>query len=243
VYTVKTVARGALQRDVIVRRALQVADTEGLSAVSFRRLAAAFAVTPMALYRHVRDRNDLLDAMADLLLAEIQLSPPDDDGADWVESLRRCLQSAGRMLSAHPAASDLLRASTGRSPNSLRLTEALLEILIGAGFSPAEALVVVQQLSSLLLASRPVGGEAQHHSEQTESSVPTCHADREEGDRARPPDMYPYLRATLPQAGRWVDAGRDRAFGVELLLAGVETLLARKRAGGAPAASVGRRDC
>ena len=247
-YTVKVVARGVLQRDVIVRRALQIADAEGLGAVSFRRLAAEFAVTPMALYRHVRDRADLIDAIADLVLAQIELPPPVDRAADWAASLRHTLRSAGRVFADHPAAPDLLRAGTGLAPNSLRLTEGLLGLLVGAGFSPAEALVIVQQLSALMLAEpvvivqrlspllrapRARRGKAPRRVEDDEASAPA----REPPSAVAPSlDAYPYLSATLPHAQAWVDEVRDRDFGVEILLAGIETLLERRRAGGtAPA--------
>jgi TetR/AcrR family tetracycline transcriptional repressor len=221
------VVRGHVRRDALVTRALHIADVEGLAAVSFRRLAAEFAVTPMALYRHVRDRDDLIDAMADLLLAAIQL-PPGEGSAHWLDALRASLRSAAQVLADHPAASDILRAGTGTSPHSLRLTEAWLGTLIGAGFSPAEALVVVQQLSALLLAPRPKHGHAP--SSVGAHDVPAS--------RRNPPpalasldDDHPYLRATLPHAGAWIDEERDRHFGVELLLAGVQALLARKRTG------------
>jgi AcrR family transcriptional regulator len=228
-------ARGVLQRDEIVRRALQLADAGGLGAVSFRRLAAEFGVTPMALYRHVRDRADLIDAMADLLLGEMQVPPPGDAATDWVGALRSTLQGAARVLAEHPAASDLLRAGTGLSANSLRLTEALLGILVRAGFTPFEALDIVHQLSSLMLGPPAMGGAAQQQSERTGSATP---ARLEELAAAIPAGAFPYMSATLAQAGGWVDAVRDRTFGVELLLAGVEMLLARKRARarGAPAA-------
>jgi AcrR family transcriptional regulator len=184
----------------------------------------------MALYRHVRDRADLIDAMADRLLGEMQVPSPGDAAADWVDALRQTLQGAARVLGEHPAASDLLRAGTGLSPNSLRLTEALLGILVSAGFTPLEALDIVHQLSSLMLGPPAMGGGEQQ-SERSESAAPLRHEGRA---AAIPSDAFPYLSATLAQAGGWVDAVRDRAFGVELLLAGVEMLLARKRACGTP---------
>ena len=60
--------RRTLNREAIVAKALEIADTEGIDHVSFRRLAADFGVTPMALYTHVRDKSDLLDALADYVL-------------------------------------------------------------------------------------------------------------------------------------------------------------------------------
>ncbi len=102
------------------------------------------------------------------------------------------------------------------SPHSLRLTEAWLRVLSGAGFSPTEALVVVQQLSALLLVPRP------KHEPGSSPDAPGSHTPNPQLDE------YPYLSEALPQAGAWIDAERDRDFGVELLIAGVQSLLERK---------------
>ena len=138
-----------LKRDRIVQHALELADAEGLDAVSFRRLAADFEVTPMALYRHVADRDDLLTAMNDLVLAEIELPPHVDE--DWVRALREILRSAVTAYTRHPAARRL--SSTGRwSPASLALTQRLVRLLADAGFTEPESLVIIQRLSDAALA-------------------------------------------------------------------------------------------
>jgi len=142
------VSRG-LQRDRIVQHALELADEEGLDAVSFRRLAADFGVTPMALYRHVADRDDLLAAMSDLVLAEIAV-PEQADHDDWVRALRDVLRSGVTAYTRHPAARRL--SYTGRwSPGSLALTERLVRLLTDAGFNEREGLVIIQRLSDAAL--------------------------------------------------------------------------------------------
>jgi len=142
------VSRG-LQRDRIVQHALELADEEGLDAVSFRRLAADFGVTPMALYRHVADRDDLLAAMSDLVLAEIAV-PEQADHDDWVRALRDVLRSGVSAFTRHPAARRLSYA--GRwSPGSLALTERLVRLLTDAGFNEREGLVIIQRLSDAAL--------------------------------------------------------------------------------------------
>lgn len=142
-------SRARLQRDLIVQRALEIADREGLDAVSFRRLAVDFGVTPMALYRHVADRDDLLGAMSDLVLAEIEVPEQVDD--DWVRTLRDVLRSAVTAYSRHPAARPLSHA--GRwTRGSLVLTERLIRLLTDAGFNEREGLIIVQRLSDAALA-------------------------------------------------------------------------------------------
>ena len=142
------VSRG-LQRDRIVQRALELADEEGLDAVSFRRLAADFGVTPMALYRHVADRHDLLAAMSDLVLAEIEVPEQADD--DWVRALRNVLRSSVGAYTRHPAARSLSYHGLW-SPGSLALTERLVRLLTDAGFTEHEGLVIIQRLSDAALA-------------------------------------------------------------------------------------------
>ena len=137
-----------LQRDRIIQHALEVADEEGLEAVSFRRLAADFGVTPMALYRHVADRDDLLAAMNDLVLAEIEI--PEQAGDDWMSTLRDVLRSSVAAYTRHPAARRL--SYTGRwSPGSFALTERLVRLLTDAGFNESEGLVIIQRLSDAAL--------------------------------------------------------------------------------------------
>lgn len=192
-------SRAGLQREPIVRHALEVADAEGLDAVSFRRLAADFGVTPMALYRHLADRNDLLIAMTDLVLGEIQL--PDDSVGDWVHSLREVIGSAAAAYSRHPAARAL--SSAGRwSATSLTLTESLIRLLAGAGFTEREALVIVQRLNDAVLA---------------ESWALS----------AQPMPQLPGLEAALRQT-----APEDpRAFGIDLVIAGAQAMAARGHRG------------
>lgn len=138
-----------LKRDRIVQHALKLADAEGLDAVSFRRLAADFGVTPMALYRHVADRDDLLTAMNDLVLTEIAVPGQVDE--DWVRALRGVLGSAVTVYTRHPSARRL--SDIGRwSPGSLALTERLVRLLTDAGFTEPESLVIIQRLSDAALA-------------------------------------------------------------------------------------------
>ena len=89
----KTAPLGAaksLSRDSIVDRAVAIADLEGLDAVSIRRLGQEFGVTPMALYWHVKNKDELLDAMGDELFAGV--STELEAGTSWLEQLRSLVQ-------------------------------------------------------------------------------------------------------------------------------------------------------
>jgi TetR/AcrR family tetracycline transcriptional repressor len=201
------VSRAGLTRERIVRRALELADAEGLDAASFRRLAADLGVTPMALYRHVEDRDDLLAAMTDLVIDEIEV--PDvglDTRDDWALALREVLRSAVAAYTRHPAARAL--SSTPRlSARSAALTEAMIQLLAGAGFSERESLIVIQRLSDAALAETwALPGQ----------SVPG----------------FPGLEAAVQQT-----APEDpRAFGIDVVIAGVKALAAERRPKGPPSA-------
>jgi AcrR family transcriptional regulator len=138
-----------LDRGAVLRAGLALADEAGLAAVTLRRLAARLAVTPMALYRHVAGKDDLLDGMADLLYAELDVPEPT---GDWWEELAALARSTRRVLLAHPAAAAPLFSRPLSGPNSLRLGDALLGTLQRAGFYPAEAEELHDQLSNMVFA-------------------------------------------------------------------------------------------
>jgi AcrR family transcriptional regulator len=122
-----------LSRAAIVEAAIDVADREGLDAVSMRRLGAEFAANPMSLYHHVGDKDGLLGAMVETVVARIA---PDwtgpGDPAAWTEDLRSLILAARRTMVAHPWAADVIerRPATGAV---LVHIERLLAILRGAG--------------------------------------------------------------------------------------------------------------
>lgn len=139
---------GRLNRGFVLSAGLTLADESGLDAVTLRRLAGRIGVTPMALYRHVAGKDDLLDGMADLLYAELDVPEPE---GDWWPELAALAHSARRVLLAHPAAMPLFSRPLA-GPHSVRLGEALLGTLRHAGFPAAEAEELHDQLSQMILA-------------------------------------------------------------------------------------------
>src|SRR3954462_4675737 len=95
-------AKTDLNRGAIVARALEIADDEGLEGITIRRLSTEFGVTPMALYWHVRNKDELLAAMGDALFAD--LSAELDPALDWPERLRVLVGRLVAALRAHPGA-------------------------------------------------------------------------------------------------------------------------------------------
>jgi AcrR family transcriptional regulator len=143
--------RPALTRETVVARALEIGTAEGLEAVSLRRLAQELGVTPMALYRHVRDKQDLINAMTEVVLEGIDPTVGFGPEMSWTEGLRLALDNYKEQLDARPLALPLSIAYSGEGPPSFwRVLEQLLAILIEAGFGRREAIILIRMISNLL---------------------------------------------------------------------------------------------
>jgi AcrR family transcriptional regulator len=215
--------RAPLTHRSVIAGALALADAEGLEAVTIRRLAKELGVTPMALYWHVRNKDDLLDGVAASLFDEVDLRV--DASSRWQDQLQSLLGSLTTVLRAHPAAASLLTTRTVISESGLRATEALLDILGRGGFSPSETTQV---------ARHALGAIA-----NLVTDVPGVVAGEESEDRlgarqrarhvleSLPPDRYPRLVAAAGPLSEGVAPDAYVAFGLDLLLAGIEAMAAR----------------
>lgn len=132
----KTPRRGALNRDRIVRAGVALADRTGLESFSMRGLAPELGVVPMALYKHVRNKDELIDEMVDVVFGEIE-----DPSAeiDWREAMRRRAVSAREALRRHPWAIGLMEIRSP-GPANLRNHDAVMGCLRKAGFSFEDAI-------------------------------------------------------------------------------------------------------
>src|SRR3979409_114242 len=155
-----------LTRAAIVRRALKIGETEGLDAVSLRRLASEFGVTPMALYRHLRDKQDLINAMAELAMEGLDLTVGFRPSMSWTDKVRRGMLNFRDQMDERPLALQLQIAYSGDNLAAFwRPIEDVLGILLSAGFKPREAAKLIRILSTPLagyfLLVRPAGPNAQ----------------------------------------------------------------------------------
>ncbi|GAA1723577.1 TetR/AcrR family transcriptional regulator [Brachybacterium phenoliresistens] len=129
--------RPALDRARIVAAAVQVADRDGLAALSMRSLGRELGVEAMSLYHHLRGKDELLDLLADWPFSRITLP---EAGAPWREAMRARAASAREVLTAHPWALGLVESRPVPGPAMLRHHESVLACLRGHGFSVREAL-------------------------------------------------------------------------------------------------------
>lgn len=147
----QTPARPGLTRQAVVARALEIGTAEGLEAVSLRRLAQELGVTPMALYRHVRDKQDLINAMTEVVLEGIDATVGFRPDMTWNERMRLAIENYKEQIVARPLALPLSIAYAGEGPPSFWKTlEDLLAILLDAGFARREAIVLIRMISGLL---------------------------------------------------------------------------------------------
>src|SRR5690242_8901402 len=132
----KTADRPALSRNVVADRALALADSEGLEAVTIRRLATELGVTPMALYWHFRTKEDLLAGLAERILDDVVVPEPT---GEWVADLRAALVALVTAMRPHPQAASFVADRILQHPNGLALTERALQLLSDAGFAQQPA--------------------------------------------------------------------------------------------------------
>jgi DNA-binding transcriptional regulator YhcF (GntR family) len=141
-------AKPPLGRASLVRAAVTLADAEGLAALSMRRLAAAVGVGPMALYRHVPDKDELLRLMADAALGAQEL--PEPGPLAWRPRLELAARAQWRAYRLHPWLAPILLNSLVRPPivtAGLRLVDWSLRALSGTGLPRRAKLQVVMTLN------------------------------------------------------------------------------------------------
>ena len=126
-----------LTRERIVDAAAALVDAEGLDAVSIRRLAAELGVQGPSLYNHFATKNEILDAVADAVVAQVNVSFFGTH--DWREALRLWARSYRAVLSAHPNVVPMLAHGPGRRPAALAMADAVYGGLLDAGWPEARA--------------------------------------------------------------------------------------------------------
>jgi AcrR family transcriptional regulator len=213
-----------LTTEGVVDAALQLADEGGMEAVSIRRLASALEVTPMAIYRHVRDKAHLLDLMADRLLRQLALAPA--DALTWQDALRGVAESLLAVVQAHPAAPFLL-ARPFESAAALRVSETMLAILDRAGFGQVESVRLMQVLTGMIL------GPAIHRATYALAwrEMPTVTVREQAASTALPAAEFPYLSRVADQLMDWSRGPAIDQLTIELWVASVEELADRQKRG------------
>jgi AcrR family transcriptional regulator len=205
--------RPGLTRASITEVALSLADARGVESLSMRALAKELGVEAMSLYNHIHNKDDLLDAVVDIVVGRIDMP---STGSDWQNELRSRAHSMRTVFLAHPWAPPLIVGRINVGPNMLALNEATLGCLRAAGFSYVEADHAMNALDSLIygfhLLERSMPVQPENYAETALTYLPAIDADR-----------YPHFCALGQMVAEGTyDGVNHMAFGLDLLLKALE---------------------
>ncbi len=209
----KRTRRQPLSRERIVEAALALADTRG--DFSMRALGRRLRVDPMAIYRHFKDKEGVLDAMVDAALADLE--PPAPGGGTPAERLRRMCTGFRDVLASHPGVA--LRVSTTRptlGPHTLALTDACVGLIRELGLDAAAAtqafLMIIRFISGVTSAEERLRADGDDEA--------TWREELRAGYASVQPDQLPNvfaMAAEVPGLG----FQREFEYGLDLLIEGL----------------------
>lgn len=202
-----------LTRARIVRAALRLVDEHGLTALTMRALATELEVSPMALYNHVADKEELLDLMLDLMLGEVDCT---DTGGDWLTELRALVCRFHQALSAHHHLAQVYSSQVRIGPHGLRIIERAIGLLLQAGFSRSDAASAFLTLYTYTVGRHQMGRIAPFPGRSAQ--------DENEYYLALPPEQIPSIRTVGRHLGGVHRPGVFE-FGLDTLLAGLQRRL------------------
>lgn len=138
-----------LNRETLIRAALDIVDREGLAALSMRKLGSELGVDPMAAYRHLPNKEALLDGVVEAVVTQVDLDI--DPDASWQDQLRQLIRADLAAMLAHPNVLPLLAQRPLTTPESLRLVECALGVLDTAGVPRHEAILAINVMGYMIV--------------------------------------------------------------------------------------------
>lgn len=208
-----------LSRDAIVAAGIALADADGLESLSMRRLATALGVNPMSLYHHVRDKDALLDAMLDAVVAGIEADDaPLARPSDWTARLRDLVLAARSAMLGHPWAVQVLQQRDVPTPATLRHVDRVLGLLRGGGCS-----VDLAHHALHLLGSRVLGFSQDLFDDKAGDADPAVRAAQAGAWAATLPHVAELAVAATHDGGLGgCDDDAEFAFALDVVLEGLE---------------------
>ena len=205
--------RGTLSRERVLRAALVLADEGGLESLTMHAIGRRLGVQAMSLYRHVENKEDLLDGLIDLVVSEVEVPM---SSADWKAAMRQRAISARRVFARHRWAIGLVESQRRPRAVTLRHHEWVLGVLLEAGFSPAMAAHAYNLLDSYIYGFALQEASLTYGSPQEQAEVGQAMLQQ------LPPE-YPNLARV---ASEFIEAGTEYGagfeFGLEVILDGIE---------------------
>ena len=217
--------RARLNRERVLEAAVTLADEIGIDALSMRRLAQELGVVPMALYKHVADKEDLLDGMVDAIIREIAALVPD---SGWRDTIRRRVLSARSTLHRHRWARQAIESRSHPTPAVLEYQDSFAGIFLAGGFTPDLAHHVMHALGGRMwgFTQELFEGSAKPKADAQPSASADAQAEMFTQMAALYPNIVTVATATQHDddsvVGRGCDDQFEFEFALDLLLDGFE---------------------
>jgi AcrR family transcriptional regulator len=211
--------RAPLSRERVLQTAIALADEHGLEAFSMRKLADRLGVAAMSLYHHVPNKDQWLDAMIDVVFSEIELPSTEDE---WQTAMRKRAVSTLAALNRHRWAVGLMEGRSVHGPSNLRLHNAVLGCLRGAGFS------LEMTVHAYSVQDAYIYGFALQQADMTPETSEDFAATAEQQMETYKDVLADYPHLVEVVGGHVATAGYDYEteflFGLDLILAGLDKL-------------------
>jgi AcrR family transcriptional regulator len=209
--------REPVTRDRVVEAALRIMDAEGLDAVTMRRVGRELGVEAMSLYNHVRDKEEILDAVTERIMADFQVPSPGDD---WREDVKATAREWRRLLRLHPNVMTLLaeRRKPLANPDALVPMDAALRVLREAGLDVRDAATTFHVFGGYIMGFTIMEQGIMLGHEGFEDRA----REHEEFARSIADGDLPYLVEAFPVMHD-CDTDEQFEFGLELLVRGLES--------------------
>jgi len=208
--------RTPLSRERVLHAAIALADQVGLESLTMRRLGQQLGVEAMSLYKHVANKDEILDGIVDTVVSEIDLPSAE---ADWKTAMRHRAISARAVLASHPWAIGMMESRPAMGPAALRYTDAVIGSLRAGGFSIEMAAHAFVSLDSYIYGF--VVQETSFRFDTSEETTGPAGAILQ----TLPADQYPHLAEMATEYVTRPDHSYadEFEFGLDLILDGLET--------------------
>ena len=215
-----------LDREMVVRAAIAVADEEGPEAISMRRIAARLGVGTMSLYWHVASKEELIDLVGDAVIGEEAL--PERPSGDWCADLRLLARRRRALMHRHPWLAALLHLASRPGPNALAHAEFSLAAVADLGLDAATSFSIPNAVDDYVrgaVLGEPEWADFERHTEEGGGGWATIR--HSELQHAEASERYPELLRFFNDVAA-IDADANFEFGLDCLLAGIAARIAAR---------------
>jgi AcrR family transcriptional regulator len=221
--------RPSLDLGRIIEAAIRVADRDGLDGVKMSSVAAEVGMATMSLYRYVGSKDELLIVMADAAVPE----PPAFDGGPWRDYLTGWTRANRDFLLGRPWLLGLSQHTPPTGPRSLRWLDRALSALAGTGLSHSEGINIAVALTNYAARQAAMAHALTGTAGAADDAIAGLTEYGAILGEVLDPDGYPELTAAVREnafggADEWIDDA-DFTFGLNLLLDGIQALIARRQ--------------